>query len=136
MVAMAEVKGVMPQAHLDHHGHRGHGDYRGEVADQPTQQRRAGRARARIVERRSSFGLLAEFETPDALLDGGRAGARRRATRAGTATRPFPVHGLDGAMGLRADQAALPGRLGAGLTGAAGGAPAAVVDERASTTRS
>jgi len=31
MVGMAEVKGVMPSAHLDHHGHMGHGDYHGEV---------------------------------------------------------------------------------------------------------
>jgi molybdopterin-containing oxidoreductase family membrane subunit len=31
MVGMAEVKGVMPAAHLDHHGHQGHGDYHGEV---------------------------------------------------------------------------------------------------------
>ncbi|MCP4898027.1 MAG: polysulfide reductase NrfD [bacterium] len=31
MVGMAEVKGVMPQAHLDHHGHAGHGDYHGEI---------------------------------------------------------------------------------------------------------
>jgi molybdopterin-containing oxidoreductase family membrane subunit len=32
MVGMAEVKGVMPQAHLDHPGHRGHGDYHGDIA--------------------------------------------------------------------------------------------------------
>ena len=29
---MAEVKGVMPQAHLDRPGHRGHGDYHGDIA--------------------------------------------------------------------------------------------------------
>ena len=32
MVGMAEVKGVMPQAHLDRPGHRGHGDYHGDIA--------------------------------------------------------------------------------------------------------
>jgi molybdopterin-containing oxidoreductase family membrane subunit len=32
MIGMAEVKGVMPQAHLDHPGHRGHGDYHGDIA--------------------------------------------------------------------------------------------------------
>jgi molybdopterin-containing oxidoreductase family membrane subunit len=31
MIGMAEVKGVMPAAHLDHHGHQGHGDYHGEI---------------------------------------------------------------------------------------------------------
>jgi Ni/Fe-hydrogenase subunit HybB-like protein len=31
MVGMAEVKGVMPAAGLEHAGHRGHGDYHGEV---------------------------------------------------------------------------------------------------------
>jgi molybdopterin-containing oxidoreductase family membrane subunit len=32
MIGMAEVKGVMPQAHLDRPGHRGHGDYHGDIA--------------------------------------------------------------------------------------------------------
>ena len=32
IVGMAEVKGVMPQAHLDRPGHRGHGDYHGDIA--------------------------------------------------------------------------------------------------------
>jgi molybdopterin-containing oxidoreductase family membrane subunit len=31
IVGMAEVKGVMPQAHLDRPGHRGHGDYHGDI---------------------------------------------------------------------------------------------------------
>ena len=31
MIGMAEVKGVMPQAHLDRPGHRGHGDYHGDI---------------------------------------------------------------------------------------------------------
>ncbi len=34
MVGMAEVKGVMPQAHRDHHAHQGHGDYHGDIAEQ------------------------------------------------------------------------------------------------------
>jgi molybdopterin-containing oxidoreductase family membrane subunit len=32
IIGMAEVKGVMPQAHLDRPGHRGHGDYHGDIA--------------------------------------------------------------------------------------------------------
>jgi molybdopterin-containing oxidoreductase family membrane subunit len=31
MIGMAEVKGVMPQAHLDRPGHKGHGDYHGDI---------------------------------------------------------------------------------------------------------
>jgi Ni/Fe-hydrogenase subunit HybB-like protein len=34
MVAMAEVKSVMPQAHLDEGGHRGQGDYHGDIPGQ------------------------------------------------------------------------------------------------------
>jgi len=34
MVGMAEVKGVMPQAHLDAHAHQGHGDYHGDIMDE------------------------------------------------------------------------------------------------------
>jgi Ni/Fe-hydrogenase subunit HybB-like protein len=31
MIGMAEVKGVMPIAHFEREGHRGHGDYHGEI---------------------------------------------------------------------------------------------------------
>ena len=31
IIGMAEVKGVMPQAHLDRPGHHGHGDYHGDI---------------------------------------------------------------------------------------------------------
>jgi len=31
LIGMAEVKGVMPQAHLDRPGHKGHGDYHGDI---------------------------------------------------------------------------------------------------------
>jgi Ni/Fe-hydrogenase subunit HybB-like protein len=34
MVAMAEVKSVLPQAHLDEKGHRGQGDYHGDLPGQ------------------------------------------------------------------------------------------------------
>ena len=33
MIGMAEVKSVMPQAHLDHGRHQGQGDYHGEIVD-------------------------------------------------------------------------------------------------------
>lgn len=65
------------------------------------------------------YGLLAEFETPDALLD-----AAARVRQAGytrwDAYTPYPVHGLDRAMGLRDTR--LPWIvLAAGITGAASG---------------
>ena len=63
------------------------------------------------------YGLLAEFETPGGLM---RAASivRDRGYRRWDCYSPFPVHGLDRAMGLR--QSRLPWIvLGAGLTGTA-----------------
>jgi hypothetical protein len=70
-------------------------------------------------EKRALWGLLAEFRTPDQLV---RAAARVR--EAGyekfDCHAPFPVHGLDGAMGIR--PTGLPWFvLGAGIAGAVGG---------------
>jgi len=68
---------------------------------------------------RRLFGLLAEFRTPEQLLE-----ACRRIRDAGysrwDAHTPFPVHGLEGAMGIR--HTVLPWLvLCGGLTGAIGG---------------
>lgn len=65
------------------------------------------------------YGLLAEFETPDSLL-----AAARRVREAGytrwDAYSPYPVHGLDRAMGLRDTR--LPWIvLAAGIAGTASG---------------
>ena len=63
------------------------------------------------------FGLLAEFDSPGRLLDAARAVRDAGYTRWDCHS-PFPVHGLDRAMGLR--QSKLPWIvLGAGLTGTA-----------------
>ena len=61
------------------------------------------------------FGLLAEFDSPGRLLDAARAVRDAGYTRWDCHS-PFPVHGLDRAMGLR--ESRLPWIvLGAGLTG-------------------
>jgi len=63
------------------------------------------------------FGLLAEFDSPGRLLDAARAVREAGYTRWDCHS-PFPVHGLDRAMGLR--ESRLPWIvLGAGLTGTA-----------------
>jgi len=63
------------------------------------------------------FGLLAEFDNPACLLDAARAVRDAGYTRWDCHS-PFPVHGLDRAMGLRASR--LPWAVaGAGVTGTA-----------------
>jgi len=67
----------------------------------------------------SSWGLLAEYETPDALVRAAEAVRDAGYTRWDAHT-PFPVHGLDDAMGIRPTR--LPWLvLGAALTGTTGG---------------
>ncbi len=67
----------------------------------------------------SAYGVIAEFDGPDELLDAA-AQARDRGYRSFDVHSPFPIHGMDGAMGLRRS------RLGwivfiAGAIGAASG---------------
>ena len=65
------------------------------------------------------YGLLAEFPTPDALLSASAA-VRDAGFRDWDAHAPFPVHGLNEAMGLKPTR--LPWVvLGAGTTGAVAG---------------
>jgi hypothetical protein len=69
--------------------------------------------------RKRLWGLLAEFPTPDALTAAASA-VREAGYRKWDAHTPFPVHGLDGAMGVRRTK--LPWLVfGAGLTGCLGG---------------
>ena len=67
----------------------------------------------------SPAGILAEFESTDALVSAAHR-VREAGYRKWDAHSPFPVHGIDGAIGIRAT--ILPWLvLGAGLTGLAGG---------------
>jgi hypothetical protein len=52
------------------------------------------------TERRDLYGLLAEFETPGDLVRAARA-VREKGYKKWDCYSPFPVHGLDSAMGLR-----------------------------------
>ncbi|MGE5571246.1 MAG: DUF3341 domain-containing protein [Rhodospirillales bacterium] len=52
------------------------------------------------AEKVSVYGVVAEFESPEALLEGVRA-ARALAYEKMDAFTPFPVHGIDEAMGAR-----------------------------------
>src|SRR5205814_7118573 len=125
MVATSEVKTVLPQA--DPHG--GPGPER-EIKDTPTPAvgpsgARAG-SRGRFVipllpqlPQGPHYGILAHFATPADLYH-----ACERVRDAGftrwDAHTPFPVHGLEGAMGLR--RSPLPWIvLVTGLAGAIGG---------------
>lgn len=68
---------------------------------------------------RNLWGLLAEFASPDDLRRAAREMRDAGLTR-WDAHAPFPVHGLDEAMGIRATR--LPWLvLGAGVTGCSGG---------------
>ena len=113
MVAMAEVKSVMPQAGLEH-----------GAAPRP---RRSTGARSRTSTTRRSGGrrAMSDADEPRAARSAGQAlraagRVRRRWTRCSPRPRrcatpasrrwdahtPFPVHGLDEAMGIRTTQAA------------------------------
>jgi len=145
MVATAEVKTVLPQAdphsQSDHEhdirdhappGHRDHEPTSDAAAPSGAEARtrarflrsvdslRALRARPFLVSRLPKgpcYGILGEFATPAALYD-----ACQRVRDAGftrwDAHTPFPVHGLEKAMGLR--RSPLPWiALGMGLLGTA-----------------
>ncbi|MFQ5790620.1 MAG: quinol:electron acceptor oxidoreductase subunit ActD, partial [Acidobacteriota bacterium] len=90
MVAMAEVKGVLPQAHT-------HTPSR----EEPAEPRRLECAVIGTGAKPSSaiFGILAEFPSPDQLVTACRA-LRQAGYRYWDAHSPFPVHGLEKAMGL------------------------------------
>jgi molybdopterin-containing oxidoreductase family membrane subunit len=90
MVAMAELKTVLPEAHV----HLEEADMDSTVPSQATMGER------RSEEAEGVYGLLAEFNGPEELLK-----AAHRVRRAGyskwDAHSPFPVHGLERAMGQR-----------------------------------
>ena len=68
---------------------------------------------------RKLWGLLAEFQSPDRLVDAA-VQVREAGYKKWDAHTPFPLHGLDGAMGVRPTK--LPWAvLAAGVTGCGGG---------------
>jgi molybdopterin-containing oxidoreductase family membrane subunit len=118
IVAMAELKSVMPQAHT--HGEDRETDPRiveADVAEEPAHA--AGDESEAAAGAGGPYGLMVEFETPDRIMS-----AARRTRDAGfkrwDVYSPFPVHGMDRAMGLR-DTPLSWLVLAGGATGALGG---------------
>ena len=100
MVAMAEVKTVLPQADPHHGEEEDHG--RRELADEIGSPEDAGMVASLqgSAPEGKRYGILVQFKTPADLMK-----AARKVRDAGftqwDAHTPFPVHGLDRAMGLR-----------------------------------
>ncbi|MDQ3441326.1 MAG: DUF3341 domain-containing protein, partial [Planctomycetota bacterium] len=65
------------------------------------------------------YGLLAEFDDPDRLLDAARA-AHKAGYKKMDGYAPFPIHGLAAALGLRATRLPLI-VLAGGIIGCLGG---------------
>jgi hypothetical protein len=65
------------------------------------------------------YGLMAEFDTPQALLDAAVATGKAGYTKT-DAYSPFPIHGLDQALGIK-ERLVAPIVLVGGLTGLAAG---------------
>jgi hypothetical protein len=119
MVAISEVKAVMPQA--DPHYYEPHGDGHG-TWNRPRPSPRSGSARppptpaatttasdpppmanflTNALRQRSdqNVGLLAEFAHPGDLYEAVKAARKEGYSRIDTFS-PFPIHGMDKAMGL------------------------------------
>ena len=67
----------------------------------------------------TSFGLMAEFDSPQALLAAAEATRKAGYTKT-DAHSPFPIHGMDEAMGIK-ERLVAPIVLAGGLTGLAAG---------------
>jgi len=90
MVAMSEVKAVLPQAHV----------HLEEVEEAPSPATPAPEATSASEKDPGLYGLLARFETPTQLVRASRV-VRDSDYVHWDAHSPFPVHGLERAMGLK-----------------------------------
>lgn len=70
---------------------------------------------APATQTKETYGIVGEFETPESLLKAVRE-ARRRGYRKMEAFSPFPIHGIDEAMGERRSKLGFI-VLGCGITG-------------------
>jgi Ni/Fe-hydrogenase subunit HybB-like protein len=111
LIAIAEVKSVIPQGDPDHP--LGAAKERASAASLETT------ARSAPAEKRKPIGLLAEFETA-AEIKQAAVRVRDAGYQRWDAFTPFPIHGLDDAMGLRDSQVGWFAFLG-GATGFATG---------------
>jgi Ni/Fe-hydrogenase subunit HybB-like protein len=104
LIAASEVKGVTPQAD-PHHPLGGAKPSRAVLKGDTSSTRRdsnlAGRSTANSAPK--PYGILAEFDTTAAILRAATQ-VRNAGFKRWDAFTPFPVHGLDKAMGLRNSQ--------------------------------
>ena len=134
MIAIAEVKMVMPRGgpalghHGDHEGHASRGRDDDDDAMSPSPSRRWRRSSRRWQpttsdrqSRRASAALSSPSTRRRATSTTPRSRSATRATRSGTCTRPFPVHGMDKAMGLKDSARRLDRPSPMGLTGCISG---------------
>jgi hypothetical protein len=106
MVATAEVKGVLPQAHV--HSHREDDEHEVKHATVPVAPLNGdGRSKWSFdiplmprLPKGPYYGILAEFATPQTLYDACEKVRDAGFTRWDSHS-PFPVHGLHKAMGLK-----------------------------------
>ncbi len=119
MVAMAEVKSILPQA--DPHGaHGGEHHGREELVDElaPAQNEAVVAALKASVPADGTYGLLVQFEGPGDLMEAAKK-VRDAGFKEWDVHSPFPVHGMDRAMGLSSTK--LPWLvLAGGITGLSG----------------
>jgi molybdopterin-containing oxidoreductase family membrane subunit len=90
MVAMAELKGVLPEAHV-------HLD---TAASETAPSAEPSETQVDELPKGKVYGLLAEFEGPEQLLKASHQ-VREALYTKWDAHSPFPVHGLERTMGLR-----------------------------------
>jgi len=90
MVAMAELKTVLPEAHV-------HVD---DFDLQVDGIKEVNKIEVKKPDGKPIFGLLAQYETPEAILKAAHF-IRRARFKNWDAHTPFPVHGLEKAMAIR-----------------------------------
>ena len=74
------------------------------------------------------YGMMTEFDSASALVEAVRK-TRDQGFKRWDVHTPFPIHGMDEAMGIKGHAAAVPG-AGRGVDRPGSGHPDAVVDER------
>ncbi len=112
MVAMSELKGVLPQAHVHPEVLESEPIEAAPIEAEDTRE-------LSVPVGEVAYGLLAEFDKPDDLVRASRAVREARFSKWDAHT-PFPVHGLDRTMGLKRSRVPWFALVG-GLSGAAFG---------------
>ena len=105
MIAIAEVKGVLPEADPHHDADDARREPRRAAATPTEACHRRGRVDERSPHEAPAL-ILAEFDTPGECLHAAEA-LRDAGYKDFDTHTPFPIHGMDAAMGLGDSQARL-----------------------------